>query len=112
VNGRSVAWLAYVPVPGLFLVPLWGARGDRLARFHAIQGGVASLTVLVLLALCGLYAYARSGTSAAAVDAQLLSAAVLLAGLAYLAAGAVAAGRSRFLRLRPFWDAAAPWLNA
>ncbi|MEK6985864.1 MAG: hypothetical protein AABX89_05750 [Candidatus Thermoplasmatota archaeon] len=110
MNGRAVAWLAYIPLPGLFLVPLLGARGDRLARFHALQGGVLTIAFLVLLMLSGFYAFARNGTKAAPVDAAILSALLFVVGLAYLVIGAIAAARGRFTRLRPVWDLAVYWL--
>ncbi len=110
MSGRAVAWLAYVPLPGLFLIPLLGHRGDRLARFHGIQGGIVTVAFLLLLMLSGFYSYARSGTTASAPDAAILALVVMLGGLGYLVAGAVAAGRGRFLRLRPAWDVARVWL--
>lgn len=110
MNGRAVAWLAYLPLPGLFLVPLLGARGDRFARFHALQGGVLTLTFLVLLMLSGFYAFARNGTKAAPVDAAILSALLFVAGLGYITVGLIAAARGRFTRLRPAWDLAVHWL--
>ena len=107
MNGRAVAWFAYVPIPGLWLVPLWGARGDRFARFHAIQGGLLVASLYLLLLLCGFYSYARGP---GAMDASILSALVFLSFLGYLVVGLVAAGRGRYLRLRPAWDAATRWL--
>ena len=113
VQGRSVAWVAYVPIPVIFLVPLLAARGDRLARFHGIQGGIATTASLVLLMLAGFYKVARSGVQGAAPpDAAILALVVMVGGLVLCLTGLVAAARGRYLRLRPAWDLAQFWLKA
>jgi uncharacterized membrane protein len=81
-DGRGVAWLCYVPLPGLALAAVLARPGDRLVRFHAWQG---TLAILGLLA-AGL---------------------ALLGGLGQLGWGVASAARGRYGRLRPWWDLAA-----
>lgn len=102
-----MAWVAYVPVPGLALVPAWAAPHDPLARFHARQGGL--LVGALYLALLGIGLLAQA--LPAATDALALAAApVLLLGLAGIAWGMAGALRSRYARVRPVWDlCAALW---
>lgn len=101
MDGRSVAWVAYVPVPGLALVPAYAARGDRLARYHARQGGLLVLLLYGVLLALGLAGQAAPG----AQDALAAAAApFLILGVAGLAWGMLGALRGRFTRVRPAWD--------
>jgi hypothetical protein len=101
MDGKAVAWVAYLPLPGLGLVPAWTAPHDPLARYHARQGGLlVALLYAVLLAL-GLAGQAMP----AAADALAATAApFLLLGLAGIAWGMAGALRSRYARVRPVWD--------
>ncbi|MFA5944422.1 MAG: hypothetical protein WC876_08155 [Candidatus Thermoplasmatota archaeon] len=106
MDGRAVAWLSYLPIPGLALVPVLLHPDDRLTRYHAWQGGLlvgglwVALTVFALLIL--------------AVDAKafrdvagFLFGVLLLVAFAQMVWGAVACGLGRYPRLRPAWDLAA-----
>ncbi|HEX2065759.1 MAG TPA: hypothetical protein VHI93_03005 [Candidatus Thermoplasmatota archaeon] len=101
MQGKAVAWVAYLPVPGLGLVPALAAPRDPLARYHARQGGLLVLLLYVLLLGVGL-------ASRAAPQAQhslaLAAAGVLLLGLVGMAWGLVGAARGRYVRVRPVWD--------
>jgi hypothetical protein len=101
VDGRAVAWVAYVPVPGLGLVPALAAPHDPLARFHARQGGL--LVALLYLLLLGVGFLGQALPDAQAPVAAL-AAAILLLGVAGIAWGLFGALRSRYLRVRPVWD--------
>lgn len=101
VDGRAVAWLAYVPLPGFGLVPAWAAPRDPLARFHARQGGL--LVVLLYAFLLGVGLLGKAAPSAQPILA-LAAAPVLLLAVAGMAWGAAGALRARRVRVRPVWD--------
>ena len=106
MDGRTLAWLGYVPIPGLFLVPALARPGDRLARYHAWQSGVLVLGLFAAMFLVGLLGLlSDSGGYRRAVG--FLGGLVLLAGLVGLAWGGVGAAMGRFPRVRPAWDLAA-----
>ena len=103
VDGRAIAWLSYFPIPGLALVPAFAAPQDRLARFHAWQGGALVILLYLVTALLGFLGRA--------VDAGwwrtmwgLIVGLVLVAALWGLIVGMVAAWMGRHVRLRPVWD--------
>lgn len=104
--GSRVAWLSYVPIPGLALVAVAAAPGDRLTRFHAWQGTLAVLGLLVWLLAIGLLARI-SDASAYRTTLGFVSGLGFLAGLVQLGWGIAAAVLGRFQRLRPWWDLAA-----
>lgn len=103
VSGRAVAWLAYVPVPGLAAVAVLAAPRDRLARYHAWQGGLLVGAAYVWLAAWG-FAAAAAGDAVRGVVSVMAG-----LGLAAFAAGALwglgGAARGRYVRVRPVWDA-------
>lgn len=102
-----MAWVAYLPVPGLGLVPAWAAPADPLARFHARQGGLLVALLYALLLAVGLAAQAMPDAQDALA---LAAAAILLPGLAGCAWGIAGALRGRRVRVRPAWDlCAAIW---
>ncbi len=105
MDGRSVAWLGYVPVPGLFLVPAVARPGDRLARYHAWQSGLLVGLLYGGLTLVGLLAMA-SDAKAYRSAVGLLGGLLLLAGAVQLAWGGAGAAMGRYPRLRPAWDVA------
>jgi hypothetical protein len=107
VDGKAVAWVAYLPIPGLGLVPAWAAPHDPLARYHARQGGLLVALLYVLLLAVGFMAQ----TAPAAKDAlAIVAAPILLLGLAGSAWGILGALRARYVRIRPVWDlCAAIW---
>jgi hypothetical protein len=102
VDGKAVAWVAYVPLPGLGLVPAWAAPHDPLARYHARQGGL--LVVLLYALLLGVGFLGQALPDDAKPFVALLAATVLLLGLAGIAWGAMGALRARYVRVRPVWD--------
>ena len=108
VDGRGVAWLSYVPLPGLALVPVLLHPGDRLARYHARQGTVLVVGLLAVMAVVGLLTLLSEAKGYRTL-VGLLSGVVLLGGIAQLAWGAVGAALGRYPRLRPAWDLAAKW---
>lgn len=108
MDGRGVAWLSYVPLPGLALVPLALHPDDRLARYHARQGTLLVVGLLLAMMLVGLLTL-LSDASGYRTTVGLLSGVLLLAGVAQLVWGAVGAALGRYPRLRPAWDLAAKW---
>lgn len=104
-DARATAWLSYVPLPGLALVPIALHPGDRLARFHAWQGSLAVLGLVVWLMFIGLLAR-LSDAFAYRTTLGFVSGLGLLAGLVQLGWGIAAAALGRFQRLRPWWDLA------
>ncbi|HUR62590.1 MAG TPA: hypothetical protein VM286_09540 [Candidatus Thermoplasmatota archaeon] len=107
MDGKAVAWVAYVPLPGLGLVPAWAAPHDPLARYHARQGGLLIALLYVLLLLLGMLSQAAPGAKDVLA---LMAAPVLLLGLAGIAWGIAGSLRSRYVRVRPVWDlCAAIW---
>lgn len=105
-DGRRLAWLAYVPLPGLALAAVFARPGERLVRYHAWQGTLAILGGLLFLLLVGLAAR-LSEARAYRVSLGLLSGVGLLALLVQLGWGIAAAATGRYARLRPWWDVAA-----
>jgi hypothetical protein len=107
VDGKAVAWVAYLPLPGLDLVPAWAAPHDPLARYHARQGGVLVGLLYVLLLAIGFLGQAMPDASPIIA---IVAAPVLLLGLAGIAWGIFGALRARYVRVRPAWDiCAAIW---
>lgn len=105
MDGRSLAWLGYVPVPGLFLVPALARPEDRLSRYHAWQSGLLVGLLYVGLTLVGLLAMA-SDAKAYRSTVGFIGGLLLLAGLVQLSWGGAGAAMGRFPRLRPAWDLA------
>ncbi len=102
MEGRSVAWIAYVPLPGLAFVPALAAPKDRLARYHAWQGGLLVSLLYAWLFLWGLAA--RPASDAARDVLGMMAGLGLLAGLVGLVWGAVGSALGRYVRIRPVWD--------
>jgi len=106
MDGRGVAWLSYVPVPGLALVPVLLHPADPLARYHAWQGTAHTLALLAALLVMG-FLTLLSKADAYRLLVGLAAGAVLVAGVAQLVWGAAGAAMGRYPRLRPAWDLAA-----
>lgn len=106
MDGRGVAWLSYLPVPGLALVPVLLHPADRLTRYHAWQGGLLVGALWVLMSLFAVLILAIDAKGFRDV-AGFLFGILLLAGLGQMAWGAVASALGRYPRLRPAWDLAA-----
>lgn len=99
MQGRAVAWVAYVPLPGSFLVPLLAAPQDRLARYHARQGGLLVGGAYLLLLVVGLI-----DVAAPANWLQWIAGIVSGMTLLGIVAGGLGAARGRFTRVRGVWD--------
>jgi hypothetical protein len=102
MDGRAVAWLAYVPIPGLALIQVRLHPQDRLARYHAWQGTtlvVGSYLTLVLTGMLGLLSDAKAYRQ----TVGLLAGLVLVGALAQLLWGAFHAALGRYPRLQPAW---------
>ena len=106
MDGRSVAWLSYVPLPGLALLPLALHPGDRLTRYHARQGTVLVLVLYVAMLLVGFLSL-LSGGKGYRTTVSTLSGLLLVAGAVQLVWGGAGAAMGRYPRLRPAWDLAA-----
>jgi uncharacterized membrane protein len=106
MDGRSVAWIGYVPIPGLALVAVMLRPEDRLVRFHAWQATVLVVGTYVVLLLIGFLTMV-SDAKAYTTAIGILSGAILLGALALLGAGFATSAMGRFSRLRPAWDIAA-----
>lgn len=106
MDGRDVAWVSYIPIPGLALVPLALRPGDRLVRYHARQGTFLVVGLLAAMLLVGLLTL-LSDSSGFRTTVGLLSGFILLAGVVQLVWGGVGAALGRYPRLRPAWDLAA-----
>lgn len=104
-DGRGVAWLGYVPVPGLAFVPALVRPASRLARYHAWQGGLLVALVYLALLVVGLLGLLSEGDAYRATVAAT-AAAVLVAAVVQMLWGAVGAALGRYPRLRPAWDVA------
>ena len=104
-DGRSVAWLSYLPIPGLALVPVLLHPADRLARYHAWQGGLLVAGLWVAMTLFALLILAIDAEGFRAF-AGFLFGILLIAGLVQLVWGAVRAAMGHYPRLRPAWDLA------
>ena len=105
-DGRAVAWLGYVPLPGLGLLAVALRPDARLVRFHAWQGTLAVLGLVLALFLVGLLARI-SDADGYRTALGFVSGLALLAGLLQLGYGIAQAASGRFGRLRPWWDLAA-----
>jgi hypothetical protein len=104
-DARGIAWLAYLPIPGLGLVPALARPDDRLARYHAWQGTVLVVGFLIVMAAGGLLTVAVGGKSAP-MAAGLLLGLIFVAGVGQMLWGGIAAAMGRYPRLRPAWDLA------
>jgi uncharacterized membrane protein len=103
VAGRTIAWAAYVPIPGAAWLVARAAPRDRLVRHHARQGGLLAIALwLLLLGLGLLLPVPGMRDAVSAVLGAVLGLAILA-----LAVGIVSAARGRYVRLRPLWDLAA-----
>ena len=105
-DGRGVAWLSYVPVPGLALVPVLLRPEDRLTRYHAWQGGILVGGLWVAMTLFGFLVLAVDDEGFRGV-AGFLFAVLLFTGLGQLLWGGVRSAMGQYPRLRPAWDLAA-----
>jgi hypothetical protein len=103
VDGRSVAWVSYLPIPGIALVAALAARHDRLARFHALQGGWLVALLYVALIVVGFVARA-SDAAWWRLAWGLVVGILLIASLFGMVWGAAGSLRGRFVRVRPVWD--------
>ncbi len=99
----SLAWLAYIPVPGLALVPAWVDGQDRLTRFHAWQGGALVLLFWVGLILIGFLGRA-SDAGGFQTFVGTLSLGWIVAALVGMVWGIVASARGEYQRIRPVYD--------
>jgi Na+/melibiose symporter-like transporter len=105
MDGRGVAWLSYLPIPGLAVIPVLLHPGDRLARYHAWQGGLLVGAFFVLMFVFGLLML-LSEAAGYRQTLGLLSGLVLVVGVVQMLWGAVASALGRYPRLRPAWDLA------
>lgn len=105
-DGRSVAWLAYVPIPGVALAAVLIRPDERLVRYHAWQGTLAVLGILAFLTGIGLLA-GISEAGAYRTVMGLVAGLGLLAGLVQLGWGMASAILGKYARVRPWWDVAA-----
>ncbi|HUR25197.1 MAG TPA: hypothetical protein VM327_04180 [Candidatus Thermoplasmatota archaeon] len=106
MDGRGVAWLSYLPLPGLALVPVLMHPGDRLARYHAWQGGVLVGGLWILMTVFALLILAIDARPFRA-GAGFLAGLLLVGSLVQMVWGAVSSALGRYARLRPAWDLAA-----
>lgn len=102
------SWVAYIPVPGVALLAAYGAPTDRLARFHAWQGGIHVAAWWVGLIALGYFMRWADASAADPTPMAILFGFVyflyLVAGLTGCVMGAVAAAKGRYARVRPAWD--------
>lgn len=101
VAAQGVAWLAYVPIPGVALLVAITAPNNRLVRFHARQATVIVLFAYVMLILFGLLAKVMPAAEATVTPAAGVVVAILLIAVMV---GGIGAARGRYNRVRPFWD--------
>lgn len=102
---RGLAWLGYLPIPGLALLAVLAAPRDRLVRYHAWQASVLVVGLLAVLILVGMLSLASEARAFRTI-LGLLSGLVMLAAFVQMGWGAVAAAQGRYVRLRPAWDVA------
>jgi uncharacterized membrane protein len=103
VDGRSIGWLSYVPIPGLAVVTALAAKHDRLARFHAWQGGTLVIGLYLATALLGFVGRLVDATWWRTVWGLLVGL-LLVAAVVGMAVGIAGAARGRHVRVRPVWD--------
>jgi hypothetical protein len=106
MDGRAIAWLSYVPLPGLAVVPVLLNPWDRLSRYHAWQGTALVLGLLSALFVIGLLTL-LSEAKVYRLLVGFAAGALLVGGLVQLVWGAAGAAMGRYPRLRPAWDVAA-----
>ena len=106
MDGRGAAWLSYLPIPGLAFVPVLLHPGDRLARYHAWQGGLLVGGLWVVMTVFALLILAIDAKAFRDV-AGFLFGLLLIAAVVQMVWGAVASAMGRYPRLRPAWDLAA-----
>lgn len=106
MDGRGVAWLGYLPIPGLALAALAAAPTARLVRYHAWQATMLVALLYLWLIAIGMLSL-LSTAPAFRTSLGLISGIGLVAALVQLALGGVAAARGLYPRLRPAWDLAA-----
>jgi hypothetical protein len=99
----SLVWIAYLPIPGLGLVPALARPDDRFHRYHAHQGGWAVVAWWLGLLLLGSLAMVSEATAYRIIVGSLTMA-WLVAGVAMVAFGVVWSVTGRFGRMRPVWD--------
>lgn len=99
----SLAWLAYVPIPGLAFIPAFAAPYGRLERYHAWQGGLLTALLYTGLVLIGLLE--KTSTSGGFLQfIGILAAIWLLVCLTGAGFGVAASFTGKFARIRPVWD--------
>jgi uncharacterized membrane protein len=99
----SLGWIAYLPVPGLSIIPWLGQGTDRNARFHAWQGGLLVAMLWLVLIVLGVLVQAAPTEGLRLI----LGAITLMVLVAYLIAallGGITAARDRYIRIRPVYD--------
>lgn len=106
MDGRGVAWLAYLPLPGLALAQVRMHPADRLARYHAWQGTALVVGTYLALVLTGLLALLSDAKPYRAL-VGLAAGLVLLGAVVQMLWGMAAAATGRFTRLQPAWSLAA-----
>lgn len=106
MDGRGVAWLSYLPIPGLAFLPVLLHPGDRLARYHAWQGGLLVGSLWVVMTVFALLILAIDAKGFRDV-AGFLFGVLLIGALAQMVWGGVMSAMGRYPRLRPAWDLAA-----
>ncbi len=99
----AVAWLSYVPVPGLQWVAVRIAPADPLTRYHAKQAGLMVAVLYVWVFTIGLLT-GLDDSPAYLATMGLLAGVPAAAILISLVVGLVGAARRRYARIRPFWD--------
>lgn len=106
MDGRGVAWVPYIPLPGLGWLAVALAPMSRLVRYHAWQGTLTTLGLLLFLLVMGLVARI-SDAAGYRTFMGAIAGIGLLVGLGQCGWGAAGAALGRFSRVRPWWDLAA-----
>ncbi len=99
----ALAWLPYLPIPGLALIAVWIEPDNPHTRFHAWQGGTLVVAGFLLVLLLGMLGLLSDAAWYGAVIGTL-SGLILLGVLVGSIWGIVSAARGRYDRLRPVWD--------
>lgn len=100
----GLAWICYVPLPGVALIPVLVEPRDAHTRYHAWQGTAWTLLAWVVLVAVAVVASWTQAIRPLFLAFAFLEGALVLAAVAGVGCGITTAAMGRFGRVRPAWD--------